>query len=809
MPLPASRARTVFRACVVNAIRDGETLMGQLLTRTRSALSEEESSSRDVQRRHLVADALRLLNQHEAQLVKAYPLALLEAFADGPAQPRARGPAGIDTGIDFGELALMDDTEVLAQVELARAQQTAALATEAALAELNALVSSAQGLGNVQPERNPLRPENYIRALQQVVGDTGVSGDVRQQWMAQMREQLGQQLVEVYQRTASALREQGVEPVGYAVAGLAGAQRSSYGGYSASAQMGMGGYASSVHSGLVSHYGLPEHGSGWGGGVSGGVPLAPAAEEALLTVGMLRQMLAGLGDPFAMNAVHGGAAAAGGHGAVSGHGGYVTQEAADAMQDLAQLEHLVGRLAGAQGASAWAGTSAMMPASAPVPAPVQQASPERAAQDVVSRMMDNISQDARLLPPMQRAIQSLAPALRELVRHDTRFFSDEQHPARRLLDELTQRSLAFDREDSPSFGRFMRLVNEVVGHLATARIESSVPFERVLRALEKAWETQERHRRERREAKERERQLREQRDLLAERLAADFRRLPNADGAPADLLAFVTGPWAAVVALAQTAEGGDAGGDDDPGGYLALVPLLLAAGQQAQLHAEPERLGQALAAALPTLREGLMSINHPADGIQAAEERLLGLLQLAQDYHHEQQRRAEAARAQEQARAQAEVEAAQAQAHAHAHAHAQAQAQAQADAAQAAAEPPPAEPADSLAAPLSVQDELPTQSEMQALAQEPRPDVPAADDAKGALQIGQWVEIVSQQVTVQTQLTWASPHNTLFLFTGLDGSTQSMTRRMIDKLSGEGAFRRLAGAPAPAAAPRSGRARQR
>ncbi|HCL86236.1 MAG TPA: peptidase, partial [Comamonadaceae bacterium] len=108
-------------------------------------------------------------------------------------------------------------------------------------------------------------------------------------------------------------------------------------------------------------------------------------------------------------------------------------------------------------------------------------------------------------------------ALRELVRHDTRFFSDEQHPARRLLDELTQRSLAFDREDSPSFGRFMRLVNEVVGHLATARIESSAPFERVLRALEKAWETQERHRRERREAKERERQLREQRDLLAER----------------------------------------------------------------------------------------------------------------------------------------------------------------------------------------------------------------------------------------------------------------------------------------------------
>ncbi|WP_313313044.1 DUF1631 family protein [Pulveribacter sp.] len=783
MPLPASRARTVFRACVVNAIRDGETLMEQLVTRTRSALSEEEASSRDIQRRNQAGDALRLLHQHEAQLVKGYPMALLEAFAEGPAQPRAKGAAPSDTGIDFGELALMDDTEVLAQVEMARAQQVAALATEAALAELNALVSSAQGLGSVQAERNPLRPENYIRALQQVVADTGVSAEVRQQWMAQMREQLGQQLVDVYQRTARGLREQGVEPVGYAVAGMAGASRT---GYGTSTQMGVGGgYApSSMHSGLSSHYGAPVHGSGWGAAASGGMPLAPAAEEALLTVGMLRQMLAGMGDPHAFDPVRGGAVPSG-YMAVPPHGGYVTQEAADAMQDLAQLEQLVGRLAGAPAGGEWVNTSALIPASAPMPAvpmPVPQPSPERAAQDVVSRMMDNIAQDSRLLPSMQRAIQSLAPALRELVRHDTRFFSDEQHPARRLLDELTQRSLAFDREDSPSFGRFMRLVNEVVGHLATARIESSAPFERVLRALEKAWETQERHRRERREAKERERQLREQRDLLAERLSADFRRLPDAGGAPADLLAFVTGPWAAVVALAQTPEGAEATGDD-PGGYLALVPLLLAVGQESQLRAEPERLGQALAAALPTLREGLMSINHPAEGIQALEERLLGLQRLAQDWHDEQQRQAEAARAQEQARAEAE-------------------------AAEAAAAPLAELPTDSLAAPLAAQDELPTQSEMQALAQEPKPDVPAAD-AKGALQIGQWVEIVSQQGAVQTQLTWASPHNTLFLFTGLDGSTQSMTRRMIDKLSGEGSFRMLEGAPAPAAQPRGARARQR
>lgn len=162
----APRSRAVFRACVVNAVRGGEGLMGQLAQATKGALTGEESSTRDIQRRSLVADALRLLAQHEPSLVKAYPMALLEIFAEGPSKSGAR--TAEDTGMDFGELSLMDETEMHDQVELARAHQVAAHATDAVLTELNTLVSSAQGLRSVQPERNPLRPENYIRALQRV-----------------------------------------------------------------------------------------------------------------------------------------------------------------------------------------------------------------------------------------------------------------------------------------------------------------------------------------------------------------------------------------------------------------------------------------------------------------------------------------------------------------------------------------------------------------------------------------------------------------------------------------------------------------
>ena len=55
--------------------------------------------------------------------------------------------------------------------------------------------------------------------------------------------------------------------------------------------------------------------------------------------------------------------------------------------------------------------------------------------------------------------------------------------------------------------------------------------------------------------------------------------------------------------------------------------------------------------------------------------------------------------------------------------------------------------------------------------------------------MGAWVELISNQRPVRTQLTWTSPNGTLFLFTSPDGSTQSMTRRMRDKLASEGTLR--------------------
>jgi len=744
MTLPASRARTVFRACVVSAIREGEVLMQQLCAAALAGLVQDETDGRELWQRQLAADAQRQLTQHQAQLARAYPLALLEVFADGPARPRAAAGAQ-DSAIDFGELALVDDADMQAQVELARAQQLAQHATEAALAELDALVSSAQGLPSVQAERNPLRPENYVRALQRVVADTGVDDTLRQRWMAHMREALARLLVGQYQRAAAMLREQGVRPVGYAPAARAP--------------------VAAAWGGTTGAHGYPPT-TGWNAGpgasiwagMSSGAPLAAHAEEALLTVNLLQQMLTGGAEPGWPGGPH----AAGGPPSVPGQ---------QAIDDLAQLEVLVGRLAGTSGAgpaAALAGSSL--------------SSMDQAALGVVSRMMDNIARDERLPAPMQRAVQRLAPALRQLVRHDTGFFHDEDHPARRLLDELTQRSLTFADPHAPECQRFMRQVDEAIAYLADARIDNARPFARALRALNRAWDEQDRKLRQWQEA----RAQRERRALLAERIAASFRRLPQAQAARPEMLAWVTGPWAQAVAHAQL---DDAAGEAGASRLMALAPLLLECGTPAAGD-DAQALAAAVRQALPVVEQALRGSGQPDEAVAQVLQRLRDwqALALRQQQARDQVAAWPGSVAAERLPPQSGGGPAPRAPSASATEPASTVAAQPQDgvALPAAGEGQPDEPASPL--PSSSATGLPPPAVADDGATTP-PTASARQTRGLALEPGLWFELGGERGSVRRQLTWVSPNRSLFLFTGADGSSQSMTRRMIDRLVAEQRFR--------------------
>jgi hypothetical protein len=50
------------------------------------------------------------------------------------------------------------------------------------------------------------------------------------------------------------------------------------------------------------------------------------------------------------------------------------------------------------------------------------------------------------------------------------------------------------------------------------------------------------------------------------------------------------------------------------------------------------------------------------------------------------------------------------------------------------------------------------------------------------LTVGAWVEIAIKGVWQRSQLSWISPQRTMYLFTGAQGQTQSMTRPSLENL---------------------------
>jgi hypothetical protein len=61
------------------------------------------------------------------------------------------------------------------------------------------------------------------------------------------------------------------------------------------------------------------------------------------------------------------------------------------------------------------------------------------------------------------------------------------------------------------------------------------------------------------------------------------------------------------------------------------------------------------------------------------------------------------------------------------------------------------------------------------------------------LQSGAWVDLFVDGGWARYQLTWSSPHGTLFMFTANAGKTHSMTRRLLDKMLQAGTLRMVSG----------------
>ncbi len=765
----SSQYQALYQSTVQEAAAGGSLLMGKLVAAARTQLQTREAACRELRERDALATSAKHLRNWEAELCKRYPQALLDAFAN-PDATRKAGTQSI-ADVAFDELELMDEVQVQTSVTLARTQQVAMLAAEASLAELNTLICSTLGLVAVNAERNPLRPQVYISALQAVVEQTQLPPETQLDWLVAMGTTLGQELRALYVQLCAALRGQGVVAAGYAVvpapSGLGVGRGVAHGLYQQPATV-----ATAVAAQL-----------GQKPAATGLVAPTMGQDNTLLTLDKLRRLLAGeLEAPSALSAkerfaqqfsqeFEEGDFQSDAH--VTDFDATVPA-ALEALTELKQVDAFVQRIQHRRSTAAEspAGETTIEAIRAHLRSQAHGLA-QTLSLEVVSLMVDNIAHDPRLLTPVQQLIRRLEPALLRLALVDPRLFSNKQHPARMLVQEVASHSLAYASTQDSGFTEFLSGVSQAIAPLEQAAIEDAEPFEEVLQQLQNAWAQAALVSAQSRELAKQALQQAEKRNLLAEEIGREIADHPEAVQVPDVVMDFLCGPWAQVVAFARMGGASSEGAADK---YHAVISALLWSAHPELTRKDIAKLTRLVPLLLANLREGLETIRYPGTKTSVFLEALMGLHQAA----------FRAAKAPP----------------------APLQAQPAVDAVVPAKRSylvddsnPWLAPQEALAsnfmdlpdatsdssAPVYVPDLL---QDGQHTSQEPT-EVPALS----SLALGSWIELWVKDQWVRTQLTWASPHGTLFLFTNAQGATQSMTRRSGDKLVAAGHVRVISDRP--------------
>jgi hypothetical protein len=789
MPVMMSHAvsgnQSIYQSTVQDAAARGSLLMGKLVTSARASLQAREAACKDLRERDLLAQSAKHLRNWESELCKRFPLALLEAFSNPDAAHAAVARSVAD--VAFDELELMDEVQVLTSVTLARTQQVALLAAEASLTELNTLICTTLGLGAVNPERNPLRPQIYVHALRGLVEKTQLPPAIQLDWLGAMSVTLGQELRAMYGQLSQALRAQGVVAAGYAVT-------------QTHAGPGIGrGVAQDLGDKQVGHHhvahSLPNPGAG-AGRIPQYVHPIPREHHAppfvneisgkdatLLTLDKLRRLLAGeLDEPtqlspkeqfarrFAQEFERDSAPAEERETDFDA----TVPAALEALTEMKQVDAVVQRLQRrrAQGASPIRDNDQSIDAVRTSLRHQAKGVGQALSLEVITMMVDNIAQDARLLPPVQELIRRLEPALLQLALLDPRLFTNKQHPARLLVQEVAQNSLAYLSVHAYGFAEYVHGVGETIAPLIEEPVESAEPFERALGQLQIAWQRAAQAGDRSRAAAMLALQNAEARNVLAEKIGAEIVAHPDAAAVPELVTNFLCGPWAQVVAQSRIAGPSGAAAAEK---YQALISAMLWSTHPELSRKNTPKLTRLVPRLLMTLREGLETIHYPVTRTSAFLEALMGLHQLA-------------------FRSAPKVQAVQVAAPPTAIAINRSKLLEDGNPWVAPEEARASNFMDLPDAPGELLAVTPNQSTPHSGADlstpNSGPEVRISD-----LPLGSWVELRVNEQWTRTQLSWASPHGTLFLFTGVAGATQSMTRRSADRLAASGQLRVISSQP--------------
>ncbi len=623
----------------------------------------------------------------------------------------------------FEDLQLFADEQLDQSIEIARAQQEVALAVDDSLPALDALVSTMLGWRTIQPGLNPIRPDVFVRALQYALQEHVPEAQVREALITPAAGLLGVNLRRLYRELTEWMRSTGIEPA-------------------------------------VPLGGRIDKATG-----ASGKPVSDTAAKTLLTLDRLRKLLTGDFDqPKKAEFLH-------------------TVPASMAMlQDLKKTDELVKRLEQRPKPAAAPAQPVDMLADVGQPATAPARIGAQLGEEVVQMMFEHLLEDRRLLPALKRQLKTMESAVDRLAKTDSRFFSDRTHPARQVLDRITQRSLAFTSEQDPGWIQFIASVQEASKWLESKVIDADT-FQELLQSLQEQWKGQDQGGKQKREEAAKALLHAEQRNLLAQKLAGDFLDLLEGLDVADFVRDFLRNAWSQVVADAQLS---CEDGSSDPFGYRALVDDLIWSVQKSSAQrGRARRLVQMIPGLLQRMREGLQRIGYPTELTQRFFDHLITLHKAAvqEGRDPEAQKAADEAWAEESGFSDSAVEL--------------------------------------WLDGVEVQESgyvdfpgLETDIEHVASVEAARQEVQAQqddalraeeEDAPGEitlgagrpeeLRVGTWVEIRIKGDWVRAQLTWSSPHATLFMFTSVGGTAHSMSRRTLDRLRSTDHLRVVADRP--------------
>ncbi len=597
----------------------------------------------------------------------------------------------------FEDLRLFEQSEIDQSIEVARAHQEVSHAVDDVLPALDALVSTLLGWRTVQPGLNPLRPDAFVRALQACLATHVPEAAVRESLIAPAAGLLGANLNKLYRELADWLRSCGVEPA------------------------------------------VPLGGRLVQGAGALGKPVVDSVAKTLLTLDRLRKLLAGDFDAQAPRPEF----------------LYTVPASMAMLQEMKGVDALVQKLEQRPRAPAAAPAERDMLADVP-PAETPRIGLQL-GEEVVRMMFDNLERDRRLLPEFKRQLQAMEPGVHKLAKQDSRFFSDRTHPARQFLDRITQRSLAFTDEKDPGWRRFLLTVEDAVRWVESKVVDAET-FDELVKHLDQQWTGHDDVVRGKREDAARALLHAEQRNLLAQKLAAEFAQAAEGLGVADFVVDFLKGSWSQVVAEAQLS---CADGSDDPYGYRALVDDLIWSVQKSTARrGRSRRLVQMIPGLLAKLREGLDRIQYPPELTARFFNNLITIHRAAVHEGRDKASRAAADAVEGEASRFDDSE--------------QGLWLDSQEAEESGFVPDEAFSAEQPAAAQLEQQE------------------PGGPVRPGEWHTGTWVELLVTGDWVRAQLTWASPHGTLYMFTAQTGSAHSMSRRSLDRLLAQGHIRIVA-----------------